>query len=105
MNFSFTGTTLLEKNCHLFIPDTRQDARAFQKGLPSRRLRHLLPLQEGLSGEIFISVRSMPKQLRQCLKVSVLRNEAAFEISLDRKSTRLNSSHLGISYAVFCLKK
>src|ERR1035438_2319985 len=26
-------------------------------------------------------------------------------IVVDRKSTRLNSSHLGISYAVFCLKK
>src|SRR5205814_8780590 len=26
-------------------------------------------------------------------------------IDADRKSTRLNSSHLGISYAVFCLKK
>src|SRR5262245_63388844 len=26
-------------------------------------------------------------------------------INGDRKSTRLNSSHLGISYAVFCLKK
>src|SRR5437899_6754013 len=26
-------------------------------------------------------------------------------LRLDRKSTRLNSSHLGISYAVFCLKK
>src|SRR5262245_62614880 len=26
-------------------------------------------------------------------------------LHLDRKSTRLNSSHLGISYAVFCLKK
>src|SRR5262245_63910942 len=26
-------------------------------------------------------------------------------MSADRKSTRLNSSHLGISYAVFCLKK
>src|ERR1035438_10810766 len=25
--------------------------------------------------------------------------------AIDRKSTRLNSSHLGISYAVFCLKK
>src|SRR5947199_1560592 len=25
--------------------------------------------------------------------------------ALDRKSTRLNSSHLGTSYAVFCLKK
>src|SRR5262245_62549892 len=31
-----------------------------------------------------------------------LRNLAALQ---DRKSTRLNSSHLGISYAVFCLKK
>src|SRR5256885_3878015 len=27
------------------------------------------------------------------------------EAALDRKSTRLNSSHLVISYAVFCLKK
>src|ERR1039458_5595230 len=27
------------------------------------------------------------------------------ELQPDRKSTRLNSSHLGISYAVFCLKK
>ena len=26
-------------------------------------------------------------------------------VYLDRKSTRLNSSHLVISYAVFCLKK
>src|SRR5215831_3976774 len=30
---------------------------------------------------------------------------AAHCIPRDRKSTRLNSSHLGISYAVFCLKK
>src|SRR3712207_7161624 len=27
------------------------------------------------------------------------------EVLLDRKSTRLNSSHANISYAVFCLKK
>src|SRR5258707_3663086 len=26
-------------------------------------------------------------------------------VSIDRKSTRLNSSHANISYAVFCLKK
>src|SRR5258705_10728607 len=30
---------------------------------------------------------------------------AAHQDPVDRKSTRLNSSHLGISYAVFCLKK
>src|SRR3712207_7870520 len=31
--------------------------------------------------------------------------EAAHGLRRDRKSTRLNSSHANISYAVFCLKK
>src|SRR5438874_7027331 len=30
---------------------------------------------------------------------------SAYQRNLDRKSTRLNSSHVEISYAVFCLKK
>src|SRR5690625_5899972 len=37
-------------------------------------------------------------------KVIVAANEEEM-IRLDRKSTRLNSSHVAISYAVFCLKK
>src|SRR5262245_63024614 len=36
------------------------------------------------------------------LKFRTMRDE---NVTADRKSTRLNSSHLGISYAVFCLKK
>src|SRR2546430_8884255 len=32
-------------------------------------------------------------------------NNWAYALSVDRKSTRLNSSHSQISYAVFCLKK
>src|SRR5437773_6352291 len=32
-------------------------------------------------------------------------NQGVGEVSQDRKSTRLNSSHITISYAVFCLKK
>src|SRR5712675_2999617 len=35
----------------------------------------------------------------------VVRHPATRAIQLDRKSTRLNSSHGYISYAVFCLKK
>src|SRR5690606_41352955 len=35
----------------------------------------------------------------------LLQGTARFDITLDRKSTRLNSSHVKISYAVFCLKK
>src|SRR5258705_1873716 len=49
----------------------------------------------------------LPQQVRQAILGVVLvivcdwrRNRIE-----DRKSTRLNSSHLGISYAVFCLKK
>src|SRR3712207_9375017 len=42
--------------------------------------------------------------------VSPMAEEAGFEpteraLEADRKSTRLNSSHANISYAVFCLKK
>src|SRR5690625_5963729 len=32
-------------------------------------------------------------------------NHATIPQNVDRKSTRLNSSHVAISYAVFCLKK
>src|SRR5690606_40048581 len=35
----------------------------------------------------------------------IARLEQSIEHHIDRKSTRLNSSHVKISYAVFCLKK
>src|SRR5438034_2661989 len=40
-------------------------------------------------------------RIRERRKLSNLRTD----VHLDRKSTRLNSSHTVISYAVFCLKK
>src|SRR5438876_3466855 len=43
------------------------------------------------------------KQLRQATELAPLR--PLYWSDLDRKSTRLNSSHPSISYAVFCLKK
>src|SRR5699024_12250566 len=36
---------------------------------------------------------------------ALLENLARAAVDQDRKSTRLNSSHVSISYAVFCLKK
>src|SRR5438034_7365497 len=39
-----------------------------------------------------------------CWKHQIVRNEENHS-TVDRKSTRLNSSHTVISYAVFCLKK
>src|SRR5690625_6893021 len=36
---------------------------------------------------------------------TTIRNKRQHAVDEDRKSTRLNSSHVAISYAVFCLKK
>src|SRR5205814_4966391 len=47
-----------------------------------------------------ITRRTAPDDVRTMFLVATI----AF-LESDRKSTRLNSSHLGISYAVFCLKK
>src|SRR5258705_8346299 len=54
--------------------------------------------------------RAVPEGAADALLVPVENSLAGsvvrvYDLLLDRKGTRLNSSHLGISYAVFCLKK
>src|SRR3712207_7685449 len=49
---------------------------------------------------------NLPKEIKDLESVGAVYNvDVEKLISLDRKSTRLNSSHANISYAVFCLKK
>src|SRR2546427_2100579 len=43
--------------------------------------------------------------LQRLRRGAVVRHRRSGEAARDRKSTRLNSSHSQISYAVFCLKK
>src|SRR2546430_5305342 len=47
---------------------------------------------------------SIPRRASSCAWASSFLAEWSLD-NLDRKSTRLNSSHSQISYAVFCLKK
>src|SRR5436309_12259501 len=56
----------------------------FRSGLPN------LPISRGLAGETILIVED---------------DADVRTYTRDRKSTRLNSSHVKISYAVFCLKK
>src|SRR5207245_6055747 len=81
----------------------REDAR--EVPLAHRHLRG-----EGGDRQIRVEVIGDPRlQLAQRLAVCRLHGELGTELrlpagALDRKSTRLNSSHGSISYAVFCLK-
>src|SRR3712207_7214524 len=66
--------------------------------------RHRLVSPAALLGATPIFIKA-PEWLRHKTidEVQLLPHEA--EADEDRKSTRLNSSHANISYAVFCLKK
>src|SRR5258705_2569466 len=76
-----------------------------------------VPMTVGRDSRRFIRMANMPSFFRfvgalKAGRATASRGQQVFlnaacgrAAGLDRKSTRLNSSHLGISYAVFCLKK
>src|SRR5207249_5596643 len=71
------------------------------------------PAGNALENEETRRLRAVRRQAMKLLKDPVdrrvlermLANERRTAVFADRKSTRLNSSHVSISYAVFCLKK
>src|SRR2546426_7260491 len=56
-----------------------------------------------ISSRLLLAAPSVPRATLICAFSSAA--TGANPLARDRKSTRLNSSHLVISYAVFCLKK
>src|SRR5437868_12896816 len=62
-------------------------------------------LPDALAAEVSVAIVTQLDawwQLLEQLRVAAAEHDVVDE---DRKSTRLNSSHVSISYAVFCLKK
>src|SRR5690606_41988731 len=53
----------------------------------------------------FCEIAYLEKRFARCAKGGRQSSCLLKSHTLDRKSTRLNSSHVNISYAVFCLKK
>src|SRR5437870_11555142 len=70
-------------------------------------LHDALPIWTERAGNLCLRVASTPTfEERTVFRSSWFTSSSAEDGSLlDRKSTRLNSSHVAISYAVFCLKK
>src|SRR3712207_8494399 len=65
---------------------------AFAEGFKQTGVRHGRPNNRGVAGVALGHRAHREDGLRR-------------QLTRDRKSTRLNSSHANISYAVFCLKK
>src|SRR2546421_12700988 len=68
-------------------------------------LHDALPISELRDGRQAVSLARRACDLTGSTNLSLLATLASAYAEADRKSTRLNSSHDQISYAVFCLKK
>src|SRR5256885_5323787 len=69
-----------------------------------RSLRKLSPRLYGILAEFAFMIGAKATRLTPPTLVVLAEADRVVD-NADRKSTRLNSSHLVISYAVFCLKK
>src|SRR3712207_7677516 len=71
--------------------------------LSSGEIAETLGLTNSNASKVIRSVED--KGLVERVMGVVDKRQMYFSLTRDRKSTRLNSSHANISYAVFCLKK
>src|SRR6266436_7051462 len=98
-------------SCRLRFTPFELAAQNIEVGFP-RRLNELEPLGGAhdanaiarLHGDALLAVEREEDRLRVARKTHFDRGRVAHDQRPDRKSTRLNSSHGYISYAVFCLK-
>src|SRR5437879_3096937 len=77
--------------------------------VPEKALRELRPLAQSIDRKAERAELAPHLRIRGALEDTLVLEERQIEVETggpaDRKSTRLNSSHRCISYAVFCLKK
>src|SRR5260221_4704846 len=109
---TYYGTTVID---HVILthPD-RDHANGLRKVLEQCTVRNLWINRPWIYADQLIdrfqtyeSVEALRRKLRSIYDATAILEDIAVEkgIPIDRKSTRLNSSHTVISYAVFCLKK
>src|SRR6266496_5489218 len=113
---TFIGMTLLAFFLIRLVPGDPIETMAGERGIDPERHAALLK-EYGLDRPVLVQYGIyIGRVLHGDLGKSMITQEpvvrefatlfpATIELALDRKSTRLNSSHVEISYAVFCLKK
>src|SRR5262245_66171068 len=90
--------------CFFYLDGHHRDLHSF----PTRRSSDLVKYWPKAPYSTTLSLGFTPASVSSSAGLRAASRAVSFggrSADLDRKSTRLNSSHLGISYAVFCLKK
>src|SRR2546430_8373092 len=88
------------------IVGPRENLEATVEHLYGLKLVHIVDHREGEEGlEIGRPLPTASEASEILVKLRSIASVLQLEETPDRKSTRLNSSHSQISYAVFCLKK
>src|SRR5262245_63922682 len=85
--------------------ERRCNARQRKAGMKARAVLVCLAFAIALPAAPLAQAQDYPNRLIKLMHGFPPGGNVDVVARLDRKSTRLNSSHLGISYAVFCLKK
>src|SRR5207249_11613518 len=102
------GCSRVASRASTFLSPTTAPGRSFFSTPPASTQLYTLSLHDALPILIVSETRSSSLNNPSCTAASVAIPQKLFvplNIGQDRKSTRLNSSHVSISYAVFCLKK
>src|SRR5690625_6590763 len=96
---SFSLFSLLSDVHHLYLPSfpTRRSSDLVLHDFHQVVTGNIVALGNFIDGGACLTFNGQVEQNAQRI--------IAIASQLDRKSTRLNSSHVAISYAVFCLKK
>src|SRR5207247_9575554 len=97
----FLSTSVHHRHIHSF-PTRRSSDLVLRPSVPELG-RHLMSAEKRCGETDWFARRELPDDA-QLFELG-LERQAVSRFHLDRKSTRLNSSHEWISYAVFCLKK
>src|SRR5690606_41328492 len=107
----FTAIVPSSRHCHALI--TLDPISSFYRyrahrdlhSFPTRRSSDLAPGSVALVMNASVAALATAVWLPGLAALGRVVGERAWSLTVDRKSTRLNSSHVKISYAVFCLKK
>src|SRR2546427_4449665 len=92
--------------CYDELRKTRRRKMAMESyGPEALGATSVAPHEPDSFGRTKLAIQRLDPKLRIPLLLKEVEEMSVEEIARDRKSTRLNSSHSQISYAVFCLKK